>query len=955
MSKPFLQSVAEDFYQNQFKKYNKPVLIFPNKRMIAYFRKYFAQAVGKSEFSPYILTIESFVQQILKLTVPDKLILLFRLYDAYKKVLGDKAQSLSEFYNFGDTLLSDFNELDSYLIDIKSLFTNIKDLAEISDVHDYLSDEQIEILQKFWAHFQSEGMSGQKAKFLLLWEKIPEIYEVFTQSLLHDHLAYDGLQLRKITELIQKGEYHPKYHYFIVGFNALNKAHHSIFGYLAKQNRASLYWDYDAYYSENKAQEAGFFIRQNLKRYKESTIRLADTAKLAENKDNWEVIAVAGDIRQAQIIGQLVHQIPKDKTIGIILGDENLLFPIMNNLPEDIDNFNVTMGYPFQSTFVYQLLVAYFRLHQYGIEFKEEAHFFYPTKLINEILDNPLIKEFETNESLDLQKLIKKAGIIRLAIEKLKEVAHPLFTDFFFVKNTTNDLLNSILNVLYALFSQLKSDEDKQEGVEIEYIIQAHNQLKKLSELLVHEDVDVLLSVKISLQYLANLSVPFSGEKLERIQIMGLMETRSLDFDYLLFADANEGKIPNISQAISFIPQMLRKAFELPVTAYQDSIFAYLFYRLLQRSEKTYILYNSLNSSTSSGELTRYMIQLKYEAGFAHFKNHKINVRPTQKKEINIEKTAKIQNILANYYSDSDKPFKSIFPTFLSVYLKCPLQFYFKYLTKIKPLVEEFKELDYRDIGNILHGVLEDSYQKLVVNNKIWVRKDSLPVLEEGLSELVHEKLMRNHEHGSFEELSGGQKLMAEIIESYCRFVFEYDIKKNAPFEILGMEEDKYSILQEFTHKGKKVICKLSGIFDRIDRVNGITRIIDYKTGEAKMEFSDLYALFERENKKRLEAIFQVLTYGFIFYKNTTIVPETAIYKIRQIAMPKFSPLIKQKINSKEKKACMTELSTDFVFEFEANLVELIEEIFNPDVSFYQTKNELTCTYCLYKVICNRK
>jgi len=953
MSIPFLKAVAQDFYHNQWSKYKNPVLIFPNKRTVAYFRKYLAETAGKAEFSPFLQTIENFTKRIVRLNNPDKLSLIFKLYRSYKTVLKEKAANLSDFYNFADTLLGDFNELDSYLVDIKTLFTNIHDLAEISDITAYLTEEQITVLQRFWQHFNADELSLEKEKNLLLWRNIPAIYEHFTQSLLKENLAYPGLHLRIIVEHIKKGNFNPSSHYFLVGFNALNKAHHAIFQHFNKQDKINFYWDYDKHYITEKYQEAGFFLRKNLSLYKNSSIVLKASKSIAEQTENWQAVAVDGHVKQAEVVGHLLSEIPEDKTVGVILGDENLLFPILNNLPTNLGSFNITMGYPFQSTFLYSFIQSYFKLHKYALEFTNEQKKFYPAKLVNEIIENPLFKNFETKESNELRNMIRSAGIIRLNYSHLKEIEHPLFNDIFSQKNNASSLINSLLNVIYLLIDK-NYNEEEQDGftVEIEFLIQAYSQLKTLHELLVAEKANIDLSLKIGLQYLSDLSVPFTGEKLERIQIMGLMETRNLDFDYVIFTDLNEGKIPHITQGNSFIPQMLRKAFGLSITAYQDSIFAYLFYRLLQNSEKVYFLYNSLATSTERGEMSRYLRQLRYETSFDQFKNLKIDIKPSSSNQIIIEKDTQIVNKLKQYYSEKGTSFKKFSASQLNIYLKCSLQFYFKYIAELKQPEEDFSEMDYRDIGNILHKALETSYNKLKKDDKIEVKESDLPILENGLKELIRNLMVEMHQHGSFEELSGGQQLMAEIIETYCLHVFKYDISKKAPFKISGTEERINSTIP-FQKDGKTYMVGFTGIIDRIDKIEGKYSIIDYKSGDSKTNFKGIIGLFERDRKKDFDNIFQILLYGYIYNQLHQNLPNLEIYPIRKIADKNFSPNVYLKPDTKTK-ISFTEFDDEKLSLFENYLSELLSDIFNEDIAFSQTDKLENCEYCAFKVICNR-
>ena len=948
MSKPFLKLVAEDFYRNQLTNHPNPVLIFPNKRMIAYFRKYLAETIGKSQFSPLIYTIEAFVKDNIKLTVPDKLSLIFRLYDAYKEVLKDYAQPLDKFYSFAETLLADFNELDSYLINPNSLFTNISDLAATSDTFDYLNDEQIKVLQQFWTYFEKEKLNSDKEKFLKLWKAIPEIYKIFTQKLLDEKLAYSGLQLKKLYENF-KVEITLKKHHFIVGFNALNEAHLRIFELMGKENIAHIYWDTDDYYLNDKMQEAGLFLRKNITRLKKFSINFDNNNNIAQNIHKWETIGVPGRIAQTQFAAQQIINTPKEKSVGIILPDENLLFPVLHSLPEKTESFNITMGYPFSSTNIHNLIHTYLKLHQYRIEFSDKNQIFFPLKYLRELVHNPLIKSLLKGINDELNIFLDQTNLIRINRNSLNPEKHPILNNLFTQTTEGKELIVHLHAILYSLFLFQKNNDDEKNSIESEFIIKSYNELMRLKELIDRPDINILLTIKLCFQALANLSIPFSGEKLEQLQIMGLMETRSIDFDYVIIVDANEGILPNISKSTSFIPQIIRKAFELPITAYQDAIFAYLFYRLLQRSEKVYIVYNDIAGGNSTGEKSRYISQLEHELDFSNKKQLKLEIKPKKNIDNIIRRTPEINNKLQQYLSKKSKPRKKITATFLSNYQKCSLSFYFKYIAELKaPDTEDIEELSHKNLGIILHNVLATSYNNLKENNKIYIDKNSLKTLTQNLENITQNEILKTYKVSDFESLSGGQKLNESIVNTYAKEVFKYDISKHEKLEIIGLEEQyKYSHNFPIEINSNVFFVEISGTIDRVDKTNQI-RIIDYKTGNAEKRFKNINDLFQREDIK-YSAIFQVLLYSYIYYKKNAQMPMSAIYDLRQIKMNNFNPAI-----FKDKEEYSPDKFILDLDEFENNLKMLLENIFYSQETFYQAENKDVCTFCDYKTICKR-
>ncbi len=949
-STPFLKLVAQNFYHEQLLKQKNAILIFPNKRMIAYFRKYLAETIGKSEISPIIYTIDTFIREHIKTVVADKLTLIFELFDAYKTAVPQFNQSLDQFYNYADTLLGDFNELDNYLISVDMIFTNIKNITELSNSYDFLSDEQIEILQQFWAYFNQNKLSNDKEKYLQIWDAIPKIYQQFKKQLLIKNIAYSGMQLRLFYEKLMT-EYFIQKKYYLVGFNALNEAHLRIFEIMGKNGNLQIYWDTDDYYINNQIQEAGLFLRKNIKRLMAYSIQLPETDNIRHKIKHIETYSIPGRVAQAQFMAGLLNKIPDENNIGIILPDEKMLFPILHNMPSKTRRYNITMGYPFKNTQIFQFLTSFFKLHQYRIELISQKEFPFQSYYLKQIIDNPEIKKIINKVDNEFYNRVK-TNTKRINPATLNTKNQSFLSHLFNTHTSTENFINSLREILYTLFSEQKTNELNSQNIESEFIIQSYNTVNRLGEQLQRPDITLLMAIKICFQEINSLSIPFDGEKLDQVQIMGLMESRSIDFDYVVLIDANEGILPNVSNPNSFIPQMIRKAFGMPVTAYQDAIFAYLFYRLLQKSKKTYILYNSLEISNGKAEKSRYLNQIEFELGVNSPQQTLFKIQSFQESNIIIENNPEIRQKLASYLSRSPQnSSKKISTTFIHQFLKCKLAFFFKYVAGLKAEEdEEFDALSGKDIGQMLHNSLHKSYLQLKENNHIILKPDSLNILRSHIDSIVDNELLSQYQLDTIDQISGDQKLSADIVKKYAEIVFKFDTQNANPIEIIDMEASyKYSWPVEINIEEEAYFVNFSGIFDRVDKAE-YTRIIDYKTGNTEKSFIAINQLFsaEEKNLSKYKEIFQIVLYSVIYYKSTGVMPVPLIYDVRKMGK-NFDPHIYKSGIQYDAKSILEDLET-----IEYELIELLSGIFHPATAFSQTDEIKNCEYCDFKQICKR-
>lgn len=973
--KPFLYSVAQDIIN----KYDIPdnfCIIFPNKRTSTFFKKYYAEIIKKSSWSPNIFTIDNFIKKISGISTLEKNQLLIELYLVAKDVFNKTKENqffnyftFDKFFSIGEIILNDFNDIDNYLLEAKDIFRNIKDIEEIDLYYNYLSEYHKEILREFWLNFSIEKRSEEKQKFLALWENLPEIYNTFTKKLIDRKKTYGGLRNRYTANLIKQHKISTEdfSSYIFVGFNAMNKAEKQIFKYFKQQNKAIFYWDFDNYYINDIKQEAGFFMRENLENYPEQLTEIKDF--INNTNKNVQLIGVPLQIGQAKAISKILCELKNNdenyyNKTAIILADEHFLFPVLHSLPNNIPSVNITMGYPLKETTIYSLIIDYIQIQNNAFSFKEANNQFY-YKDVKKILLHPEIQPITKNISTQIIKEIDEKNKIFLNYDFFNNFKIKVFELIFFPvsksENPVNLLLTNILNILYIIFN--KPTKNNVKKIENEYIYQVYIEIKKLRDLIETNskkvDFSFNISIKLLKKILSSIRIPFSGEHSEGLQIMGLMETRNLDFENIIMLGVNEGILPDTGRKPSFISDNLRIAFDLPVLKFQDSIFAYFFYRILQKAQNIRLLYNTIIGN-NNGEISRFIQQLKFETKLKIVeKQFKQELKPSLTNSIIIKKDEKILQTLASYISNENLQSKHFTASSLNTYIDCPLKFYFRYIAGLKPKKEIEEEITPATFGNILHFAIEKLYLDFTnkKNNKL-IEFHDIELLINNL-ELYIEKAFKNYyqipENQKF-NFEGTNIIVKEVVYEHLKNILKID-SLYAPFQIVDLEQEKgYIVDIETVVNSKPKNVSLWGIFDRIDFKNNIYRIIDYKTGSVEKSFSSVEELFNPKKNNRQTAIFQLFYYSYILKskdKNFRKNFYPGIYNIREMVKTSFSPEIIYKPDKNKKLDLDCLLLDELLNEFESYLSELISNIFDTSIDFTQTVNNNNCNYCDFKIICN--
>ncbi len=949
----FLQQVAKQIAQN-IETWRNFCVVCPNKRTIDYIKFYLSQEIKKTIWSPKFMNLSELTRQFSIYQKADDLLLLVELYKSFIKIMGQTKDfanyDFEKFQGIGEIILKDFNELDNYLVDVSSVFKNIADYENIDFIDDILNDEQKNAIKDFLGFFSADKLSQEKEYFMQLWAKIPLIYNDFEKRLISKKIAYNGLINKYICKKIFSDEikFDDYDKYVFVGFNAFTKSQKIFLSEIKKQKKALFYWDYDNFYTKNKNNEAGLFIRENIKLFGDDLKINRDN--LLKNK-NIKLIGFPLEIAQTKAIPKLLQQFginTRDNAqlsaTAVVMPDEKLLFPVLHSLPEEIKQINVTVGFPFNNSAVFSLIKAWFSLMQ-KLTTDKKIHY----KDILKFFDNQLFIEILNDKNNFILKKIEDKKLIYFDIKDLFDIQNNTTKILFDPKNIQSPefLLENILLFLEKIFYFVSQDNRK---VETEAIYQFYSHLLNIETLFNNElqkdkeFISVRVLLKYLLRQLSGIHIPFTGKSLAGMQVMTLMETRNIDFENIIIINMNEDIIPHKPSKNSLISEFMRKSFGLPLLVYQDSIFAYLFFRLIQNAKNITLTYSNLISDKSK-EKSRFIQQLEKETSLIKQENildYSETIQPVVPEEIRISKNIDILNILKQKYLSHEQ---SLSASSLNTYCSCSLKFYFKYIAELKPQEDEQInfEIDALKFGNIFHNSMQDLYKPYT--DKIISEKNITEMLKKA-KDIVKYKILEQFDNNK-EALSAGiNNILTDIIVKYIKNTLYFD-KQNTPFKLIAPEKFFYGKIS-FDVEGEKNSVSIISIFDRIQEKNNIIDIIDYKTGETINELTNIDKLFDEQKDYKSNALFQMLLYSLIYKQNN---PEKLfrplIFNTKKIAT-NYIPFLTYKKNN------IDSYSIELFNDFEEKLKTLLSEIFDKNIDFCQTKNIKNCLLCEYKNICGR-
>ena len=966
---PFLYRIAETYYKENSGNLSDIAFVFPNRRAGVFFQKYIAQVAQKPIFSPPILTISDLFCQFSPYLQADRTSMLFILYQKFQ-ALSLSNESFDDFVFWGDMLLNDFDDVDKYVANPEQLFRNIKELKEIDELFDYLTPNQIDAIRQFWGNFIPINESRKKMEFLAIWELLYPLYCALREELQKKNIAYEGMIFRDVAEkaLSKKLDNIPYRRIVFIGLNVLSKSEEIVMSRLRDMGIADFYWDYYSPLVRDKYNKASFFLSENRLKYP-SQYDIFETDENTNNLSQIEIIGIPSAVGQAKQACKILSELLKNKDISnpekaintaIILPDEHLLLPMLYSVPKEIDPINVTMGYTLSNTPVAGLMEEIFDLQKH-LRLISGQPYFYHRKVLS-LLSHRYIMISGEKIILELSNYIRKYNRVFIPVNDLAK--NELLKRIFIPLTNAQEAADYLISILEYLqqehFFASKANDEKENNkltpLEKEFLYHYYITVNRLKEVMTEYKTGMNVSTFFRLlnKMVNNIAIPFRGEPLSGLQIMGVLETRALDFENLIVLSMNEGIFPVKKVANTFIPYNLRKGFGLSTSEHQDSIYAYYFYRMIYRAKKIFLIYDTRTEGTDIGEMSRYIYQMKY-----HYRlplkeklvTYDISVNDIQ--PIYVIKTESVKKRLDRFLSGGDRALSA---SAINTYINCPLQFYLQSVERVTPDDDVSENIEASTFGSIYHRVMECISNRfkgnLVMGDALEkIQKDDIfltGLIESAFNECYYQK-------NEPQRLTGQNYLVGEIIRKYVKRTLSSD-RKLTPF--LYIESERLIETEHSISPNKTV--RLKAFIDRVDEVKGKIRIIDYKSGakprsnsgSREIVFRKIEDLFDKNLPNRPKAIMQVFMYAMMYSKianGKTLKP--GIYYLRSLFEHNFDWEIKLKIDKTNK---IIEDFHDICSDFTNHFNQCLNEIFDENIPFTQTNDLKTCEYCDFASICKR-
>ncbi len=968
---PFLQSVASDLYAKTSGRFDNVTIIFPNKRASLFFNQYLSRlSGGRPMWLPRYVTIAEIFSSLSPLTLCDPITAVCRLYQAYRSVTHT-SETLDRFYSWGEVLLSDFDDIDNNMINPRSLFANAADLSDMTDFS-FLSPAQREAISAYFDKFDADSHTALKQKFTSLWSVLLPIYETFRADLLSAGVAYEGMLKRSVAEELvrrkreanEESGVRSEETYAVVGFNVLNKTEKTLFKHLKQHHTTHFYWDYDNTATTPSADnfEAYRFIKENILAFGN-----AYTPDLVRSETQVRIISTTTEDSQARHVSQWLTDtlrsnpdLPLNRT-AVVLCNESILQSVVHSIPSL--SCNITMGLPLTETAASSFLHAALRMQIHG---RAHSAATWHHDAAVRLLRHPFVTHLTNGESAKIITRLKQQGIVYPRTDQLT-AEHP-FLIHLFSQPSDNDALLRYLATAYETIGKSfapAADTDFLSQMHIESVFNIYTIINRLTAIYQSGILDVTPSTlsRLLIQAVATKSVPFHGEPATGIQIMGMLETRNLDFDHLVILSANEGNLPKSEHITSLIPYTLREAHGMTTMEARTSLYAYYFHRLLRRARTVDILYNTACDKTSRGEMSRFLLQLILEPSPAFSITLHTLVAPStpmQPLTLHATKTADTLRRINDKFNahTADSKAKSISPTALNTYIDCPLKFYLARLSPIAlaPLDEVDEDIDNALFGNIVHHVLEAIYTPYIR------RTVTADILERTLRDktllrrLVDKELAAAFFPGAtaMPRLTGQQLLNRHVILTYIERQLRSDIN-SCPIRIEGIEDDTHRLLFKID---RQTAILLSGTIDRLDTatIDGEPhlRVIDYKTSSSAHTAKTVDQLFDSSLAHRPYHILQALLYSLILAEEGKSHIAPSLFYLKQGIQP--DPLHSVISIDKDKITDFaTHTSPDGTLIADSladSLRHTLTSLFAPDSHFTATPNTDLCQYCDFKELC---
>ena len=956
----FLKLVAADLYKHTKGNLAHTAVVFPNKRAGLFFNEYLAQESDSPIWSPAYVSISELFRSLSPWEVGDPVKLVCELYKIFRRET-QSTETLDDFYFWGEMLISDFDDADKNKVDTDKLFSNLQDLRNIMDDYTFIDDEQEEAIRQFFQNFSIERRTALKERFISLWDVLGNIYKGFRESLASQNIAYEGMMYRHVIEHLDVDKL-PYEKYVFVGFNVLNKVEHTLFTQLKDAGKAVFYWDYDEFYMKENRQavthEAGEFIRRNLRDFPSPLS--GELFKNLSKPKEVHYIASSTENAQARYLPQWIRNnlTTPEKETAVVLCNEALLQPVLHSLPAEIKHVNITMGFPLSQTPVYSFLIALLELHTHGFNFKSGRYTF---QSVVTLLKHPYTRQLTGQAELLEKELTRNNRFYPLPGELGKdEFLTRLFTPLSGNLNLCIRLSETLQQVasIYQANTSGTEDTDAFNQLYRESLFKAYTTINRFRTLIEEDELTVQSETfrRLLVKVLSATNIPFHGEPAIGMQVMGVLETRNLDFRHLVLLSVNEGQLPKSGGDSSFIPYNLRKAFGMTTIEHKIAVYAYYFYRLLQRAERITLIYNTSSDGLNRGEWSRFMLQFLIEWPHPITRQFlEAGQSPQGTSPITVEKTPDVMRRMQSLFDVRANPKAKFSPSALNYYLDCPLKFYYRYVAGLSAPDEVSAEIDSATFGSIFHYAAEHIYKDLTTHGKV-INKEALETLlrnEVKLQDYVDtafKKLFFNVPQNEKPEYNGIQLINSAVIARYLKQLLQNDLRY-APFTFIASEMEVDEPIDIQTPKGV-IKSRIGGIIDRMDSKDGTLRIVDYKTGGDADTPPHVESLFIPD-KKRSNYVFQTFLYAAIMCrKQPTMKIAPALLYIHRAATETYSPVIQMGEPRKPKEA--VEDFSKYEKEYRERLQGLLEEIFNPEKSFTQTEIIEKCTYCDFKALCKR-
>lgn len=912
--KPFLLQLIETV-KSQHTDLGKVTLVVPTQRSGVYCRKYLSELSTETTWSPTIRTIDDFIKENCRLKAIDSIELLFLFYEIYLESENEDPDSFYYFSKWAPTLLADFNEMDHYMVDSVTIFNDLRNIKELDN----------------WS-FNEENLSDMQQDFVKFWSTLPTLYKTLNDRLTSENKGYSGKLYKWVaTSIYEVLDYYEENSVYFAGFNALSTSEELIIDTFVNSGKGQLFMDGDTFYIDNPEHEAGMFLRKQIASKGKKSINWIDSHYIQGTK-NIELLSAQSSVMMAKAVGDHLSKLSQEevKKTALVLADESLLLPVLNSIPETIDAYNISLGYSLFNSPVFSLLSSLFSIQESYLKHnKSSLHY----RSFLGLVEHYLMKKVIQSYSIKQEIVAKNITFISPKFIAQKEELNGL--EFIFEKWDSENIVQSAFDSLNRLIEKVVDSLDfGLNSMELEYLFSAQKVLRKVENKLSQKNYiqDLKTLKQLFFQLFKAENVSFIGEPLIGLQLIGMLETRALDFENIILVSVNEEVLPKGKANNSFFPYELKRLYGLPTYKEKEAIYAHHFYRLLQRATNVSLVYNSSLSGMNGSEKSRYIEQLKEElSGFNNITITEKVIATEIDKSIETETVIhKNEAVIERLKSLAEYGFS---PSAINKYMTCPLDFYYSYVVGLRDEEEVEEDIEANTFGTIVHAVLEDLYKPIL--NKILIVQD-IKKMRGQVEELLD--LHFKKEYSTHFDTGKNYLMYHGAKKSILSFLTQEEkLIENNELVVLGLEKEA---TREFEFETKHGIIKtnLRGKIDRIDKLNGSLRIIDYKTGVVKPEdvkATSIESLFA--NKSFKEKVFQLLVYDFLMEteKNPTDDSTSGIISTKAIS----NGLMELAINKQKPNQEIRE-------EFKIEVARILSEIFDTEVPFEHNENAKYCTYC---------